>query len=62
MDILRNNGEAWDRGGAGAGGRLCAGFRIAGFFESYRNDEAATLDKYMPVYINTRALKPRGRD
>ena len=42
------------------GGQLDAGFLIAGFFENYWSDEATTLNRYLPVYLNTRALKPRG--
>ncbi len=40
------------------GGQLEAGFLLAGFFENYWNDEATTLNKYLPVYLNTRAIKP----
>ncbi|HEY0547872.1 MAG TPA: class I SAM-dependent methyltransferase [Pyrinomonadaceae bacterium] len=40
------------------GGQLDAGFLLAGFFEDYWTDEATTLNKYLPVYLNTRAIKP----
>ncbi|MBV9211688.1 MAG: class I SAM-dependent methyltransferase [Acidobacteria bacterium] len=40
------------------GGQLDAGFLLAGFFEDYWNDAATTLNQFLPVYINTRAVKP----
>lgn len=43
------------------GGQLDAGFLLAGFFENYWNDEATTLNKFLPVYINTRAVKPSSK-
>lgn len=40
------------------GGQIDAGFSIAGFYEDYWSDEAIELNKYMPVFIATKALKP----
>ncbi len=40
------------------GGQLSAGFTIAGFYEDHWSDEAIELNKYMPVFIATKALKP----
>lgn len=39
------------------GGQIDAGFSIAGFYEDYWSDEAIALNKYMPVFIATKALK-----
>lgn len=44
------------------GGQLEAGFLIAGFYEdSYGEGEGDLLSKYMPTFIATRAIKPKGR-
>ena len=40
------------------GGQIDAGFLIAGFYEDYWSDEATNLNKYMPTFIATLALKP----
>lgn len=40
------------------GGQINAGFLITGFYEDYWSDEAIELNKYMPVFIATRGLKP----
>ncbi|HEV7644658.1 MAG TPA: class I SAM-dependent methyltransferase [Pyrinomonadaceae bacterium] len=40
------------------GGQINAGFSIAGFYEDYWSDKAIELNKYMPVFIATKALKP----
>ncbi len=41
------------------GGQIEAGFLIAGFYEDMDKDDGDLLSKYMPVYIVTRAVKPR---
>lgn len=40
------------------GGQINAGFLIAGFYEDYWSDEAIELNKFMPVFIATKAIKP----
>ena len=40
------------------GGQINAGFLVAGFYEDYWSDEAIELNKYMPVFIATKAIKP----
>lgn len=40
------------------GGQIAAGFLIAGFYEDYWTDEATPLNKYTPVFIATKAVKP----
>jgi SAM-dependent methyltransferase len=40
------------------GGQIKAGFLIAGIYEDYWSDEAIELNKYMPVFIATKAVKP----
>ncbi len=40
------------------GGQIKAGFSITGFYEDHWSDEAIELNKYMPVFIATRGLKP----
>ena len=39
------------------GGQIKAGFAITGFFEDYWSDEATTLNKYIPTFIATKAVK-----
>lgn len=39
------------------GGQIAAGFSIAGFYEDHWSDEAIELNKYMPVFIATKAVK-----
>jgi SAM-dependent methyltransferase len=41
------------------GGQLEAGFILTGLYEDQQN---SPLGKYMPAYIGTRAIKPRGLD
>ncbi len=40
------------------GGQINAGFLVAGFYEDHWSDTAIELNKYMPVFIATKALKP----
>lgn len=40
------------------GGQIEAGFSITGFYEDYWSDEAIELNKFMPVFIATKAVKP----
>lgn len=40
------------------GGQTAAGFHIVGLFEDYWNDPNRPLDKHMPAFVATRALKP----
>ena len=40
------------------GGQLRSGFYLTDQLDSYWSDEATTLNKYLPVYILTRALRP----
>jgi len=40
------------------GGQTNAGFYITGFYEDTWSDEATALNKFMPVFIATRAVKP----
>jgi SAM-dependent methyltransferase len=40
------------------GGQIAAGFSITGFYEDYWSDEAMELNKFMPVFIATKATKP----
>lgn len=40
------------------GGQIDAGFLIAGFYEDDWDDEATTLNQYMPTAIATLALRP----
>ncbi len=39
------------------GGQIEAGFVITGFFEDYWSDEATALNKYIPTFIATQAIK-----
>ncbi len=39
------------------GGQIEAGFMITGFFEDYWSDEATALNKYIPTFIATQAIK-----
>ncbi len=39
------------------GGQLEAGFLIAGFYEDWWTDEARLLNKYIPTFIATKAVK-----
>ena len=42
------------------GGQIAAGFAITGMYEDVnRGSDSNPLDKYMPTFIATRALKPR---
>jgi SAM-dependent methyltransferase len=40
------------------GGQIEAGFLISGFYEDWWKDENRLLNKYMPTFIATRAIKP----
>ncbi len=40
------------------GGQIEAGFSITGFYEDNWSDEAIALNKFMPVFIATKAIKP----
>ena len=40
------------------GGQLAAGFHIVGLFEDHWNDPQRPIDKHMPAFVATRALKP----
>ncbi len=40
------------------GGQIAAGFSIIGFYED-RWGGAQAIDKYLPAFIATRALKPK---
>lgn len=39
------------------GGQIAAGFLIAGFYEDWWTDEARLLNKYIPTFAATRAVK-----
>lgn len=41
------------------GGQTDVGFHIVGFFEDYWEGPTRVLNKYMPTFIATRALKPK---
>lgn len=60
----RARGEPLEFGhtlGAQIGGQLAAGFHLLGFYENDRGEGEwqGPLDSYLPVYIATRAIKPR---
>ena len=40
------------------GGQTAAGFHIVGLYEDHWNDPNRPLDRYMPAFVATRALKP----
>ena len=40
------------------GGQTKAGFHIVGLFEDYWNDPNRPIDRHMPAFVATRALKP----
>lgn len=40
------------------GGQVAAGFHIVGLYEDYWNDPNRPLDRHMPAFVATRALKP----
>jgi SAM-dependent methyltransferase len=40
------------------GGQTASGFHIVGLFEDYWNDPNRPLDKHMPAFVATRAVKP----
>lgn len=42
------------------GGQIEAGFSIGGFYEDKWSDEAILLNKYMPTFMATLAIKPQG--
>ncbi|MEQ8484983.1 MAG: class I SAM-dependent methyltransferase [Pseudomonadales bacterium] len=39
------------------GGQLAAGFLIAGLYEDHWDDEATRLDRYLPLYLATLAIR-----
>ncbi len=39
------------------GGQLAAGFLIGGFYEDWWTDEARVLNKYIPTFVATKAVK-----
>jgi hypothetical protein len=41
------------------GGQLAAGFVLTGLYEDGWSDDATPLNQYAPMYLATRALKPR---
>lgn len=40
------------------GGQLAAGFVLTGLYEDRWSDEVTPLNRYTPMYLATRALKP----
>lgn len=40
------------------GGQIEAGFLIAGFYEDWWTDKARMLNKYIPTFVATKAVKP----
>ena len=40
------------------GGQTASGFHIVGLYEDYWGDPSRPLDKHMPAFVATRALKP----
>ena len=40
------------------GGQTDAGFHIVGLYEDYWNDPKRPIDRYMPAFVATRAIKP----
>lgn len=40
------------------GGQTAAGFHITGLYEDYWQDPGRPIDRYMPAFVSTRAIKP----